>query len=84
MDDSPQKVPGFRHPDGVHFIVWCDDCLTYHWHGIVVGEGHRLAHCCASTSHYKTKGYTLIDKGPAPAKMVRDADRKTPRGRPNY
>lgn len=71
-------VPSWHHPDGVHQVMWCADCRAYHWHGR--GGGHVWAHCTNPTSRYDEFGYVLDDLGPAPDHVVKDADKKRPKG----
>ena len=75
---DPPELPAYRHPDGVHLLVWCRSCRRYHWHG--QPAGHRVAHCPDRNSPYDAIGYTLIDAGPASPDLLRDAKRKHPRG----
>ena len=84
MKDKPPKLPSFRHPDGIHQVVWCADCLRYHFHG--AGPGHRVSHCHDTPvrrsyeSRYHDTGYTLVDCGAMSAEMLADTERKRPRG----
>jgi hypothetical protein len=82
-DDSsirrqPPELPAYRHPDGVHFLVWCVCCRRYHWHGAL--PGHRTAHCPDQDTPHRATGYVLIDAGPASPELLRDARRKRPYG----
>ena len=38
------------------FRIWCPFCVTYHYHGAVLG--HRVAHCSDVTPFTRT-GYIL-------------------------
>jgi hypothetical protein len=75
---QPPELPAYRHPDDVHFLVWCVYCRRYHWHGLL--PGHRTAHCPDQGTPHRATGYVLIDAGPASPDLLRDARRKRPRG----
>jgi hypothetical protein len=47
--------------DGLHWLVWCKYCQTWHKHG--AAEGHREAHCMDSNSPYWKTGYNLAYAG---------------------
>jgi len=68
----------YQHPNGVQVLVWCCHCSLYHWHGHPAG--HRAAHCADKASPYRLGGYNLIDAGHASAKLLRDSERRQPRG----
>ena len=84
MSNAPE-LPAYRSPDKIHWIVWCDDCRCYHFHGLAT-DGHRVAHCFDTSkrprdaSRYARTGYVLVDAGLAPEEIVRDSKRKYSRG----
>jgi hypothetical protein len=75
---TPPVLPAYKHPNGIHALVWCRFCQRYHWHGY--GAGHRVAHCGSRGGPYMTSGYVLFNAGPAPAEMLYDANLDEPYG----
>jgi hypothetical protein len=68
MTETEPTLPAFRHPDGVHALVWCQHCNRFHAHRAVMG--HKNAHCAATGSPYRDTGYTIIDAGPASGELL--------------
>jgi hypothetical protein len=56
---TPPVLPAYKHPNGIHALVWCQFCQRYHWHGY--GAGHRVAHYGSRGEPYMTSGYVLFD-----------------------
>jgi hypothetical protein len=79
MTGRAPEVSAYRHPNNVHWIIWCDQCRWYHLHGIS-SNGHRVAHCVSKKSVYDETGYFLVGRGDAPREMLRDLQRKRPHG----
>jgi|SRR6516162_6797537 hypothetical protein len=80
--NAPPILDAYRHPDGVHFVVFRPDCRFWHWHS--AENGCRAAHCSRvylsmrgpelvcepnNGSLYKT-GYILREKGPISKQIV--------------
>ena len=80
---TPPVLDAYRHPDGIHFVVFCPDCRYWHWHS--AENGRRAAHCsrvylsmrgpklvCEPNNGtlYKT-GYILREKGLLSRAIVR-------------
>jgi hypothetical protein len=40
---TPPVLPAYKHPNGIHALVWCQFCQRCYWHSY--GAGHRVAHC---------------------------------------
>jgi hypothetical protein len=80
MNDTtePPEVIAYALPDNIHWVMWCEDCRRWHYHG--AGPGHRVAHCHSRASRYDHLGYILAGGEPAPAWVKKDLDRKRPRG----
>ena len=58
--------------DEMHYVAWCDECLTLHWHS--PEEGHRAAHC-TSASVYKNEGYYIDLMGVMPKQLAQRISR---------
>jgi hypothetical protein len=56
---TPPVLPAYKHPNGIHALVWCQFCQRYHWRGY--GAGHRVAYCGSRGAPYMTSGYVLFD-----------------------
>jgi hypothetical protein len=81
------NLPAYTLPDSVAYIVWCEYCRCWHWHGTggetpdelaADKENHRVAHCHNRDSPYKT-GYFLRYAGPASPEIIQDLRRRRPK-----
>lgn len=63
---------------GRHFVIWCEICRRYHYHGRI--EGSRVSHCIDRAAG--PEEYELELVGPAPRGMLRDLKRRRPLGPP--
>ena len=73
-------LSAYRSPDGLLFLVWCEYCRRYHRHRAPLSQSPRLAHCDENmSSPYSRSGYKLLDAGPAPADVLREAGYARPR-----
>ncbi|NJM92194.1 MAG: hypothetical protein HC861_05785, partial [Rhodospirillaceae bacterium] len=67
------RIASSKLGDPNQFVIWCDSCRGWHWHGgrpgpNSWGAGHRVAHCHEKASPYRNAGYVLVDAGePSPA-----------------
>ena len=79
--DCPE-LPAYEAQDGIHLVIWCAHCRIWHSHGtnIYGGGGHRVAHCHKPDSPYERRGYILNNVGAAPREVIRDMQRRRPRG----
>jgi hypothetical protein len=80
---DPATLDAYRLPGREGLTAWCAHCRRWHLHGAVEGEQtvHRCAHCCFPGSPYTEDGYFLRVVGPAPGWVVKDRQRRRPRGR---
>ena len=53
---TPPVLDAYRHPDGIHFVVFCPDCRYWHWHS--AENGRRAAHC--SRVYLSMRGPKLV------------------------
>lgn len=69
---------------GRNLIVWCDHCRVWHAHGRSNGgsdgDGHRVAHCHKPNSPYDRSGYFIRYIGPATPDILKDLQRRRPKG----
>ena len=72
-----------------YLLAWCPNCRVYHHHGsgafnsaseISGAEnfGHRVPHC--GGMNHTAPGYYLVNCGEAPAEILKDSQRKRPKG----
>jgi hypothetical protein len=47
---TPPVPPAYKHPNGIHALVWCRFCQRYYWHGYDPRRGL-----------YITSSYVLFD-----------------------
>jgi hypothetical protein len=67
--------------NGRSYIVFCPFCGRYHTHGRY--EGHALSHCVKRPPwHPSAFDYSLVLVGPATPGMLRDMQRRRPKGPP--
>lgn len=79
---NPAELPAYD--TGKSLIVWCVHCGCWHSHGRgnggSDGNGHHSAHCIVPESPYCRTGYALRYPGPATAEMLKDRNRRRPKG----